>query len=638
MKREKGKLKGFIKKHKVLSVFLSLILIAAIISGGLAVKNGGPQSKAYSFIRTTTLAKGTLEDTITATGTVKSAKTSNVTTNLNYKIKTINVSVGDTVKKGDVICTLDTDELNKQIEKEEKNLSKTKSNAQSAYDSAKSSYSTAVSKFNNYKSVYSSSKSSYESAKTPYENAVNSLKSYQNAYDSALSAYNKAGSKYISAMTDYNKAVKSFSSGKIGKSALISSANKYMKAIQNYYGGCAKGSYDISSSSSAASLGKENGSNETQNLSSGSSVTVSSTADELCASVISNVYTLTGTTLSTPSGSNTLYKLSSKASALKKAKEICNLSALESAYTAAKSSYSQVKQTYSQYKDAVSQAKNQLEKAKDELEDASTNDTLSDLKSQLEECSLKAEQNGTITALNATVGSAVSMDSAVATIQDLKNLTVGITIEEAKINDVKIGMTCRVKSDASDTALSGTLSQINPVSNEGSFGATVKINESSDDYHIGMNASVDIIVSSSEDVYQVPVDAVGEDGDTKFVYKKTGGSGTDMTFDKVTVTTGESNDYYIEISSSELKEGDVVRSNSDLKEGIETVSGSNDDDKKSGGLFSNLFGGNKGGGNMPQGGQMPAPPNSSGKSGSSNNSGGEMSGPPSGFTPGGSNG
>ena len=637
MKREKGRLKRFVKKHKLLSTVIALVLIIAIAAGGFALKNGKSGEKSYSFIRTTTLAMGTLEDTITTKGTIKSAKTSNVTTNLNYTIKSINVSVGDEVKKGDVICTLDTDELTKQIEKEESNLSKTKSSAQSAYNSAKSAYSTAKSNYDKYASTYSSAKSAYQSAKTPYDNAINSLKSYQSAYDSALTAYNKAGSKYISAMTAYNKAVKNFNSGKIDKSALISAANKYMKAIQNYYGNCSKTTYDISASSSAASS-SDNKSQDGFSGSSSTGVTVTSTANELCSSVISNVYTLTGTTLSTPSGSNTLYNLASKATALKKAKEICNLSSLESAYTAAKSSFSQAKQTYKQYKEAVTQAKDQLDKAAEELKNASTSDTLDDLKSQLEECSLKAEQNGTVTALNATVGSAVSMDaSAVATIQDLDNLTVGITIEEADINNVKIGMTCRVKSDASDTTLSGTLSQINPVSSDGSFGATVKINESSDDFHIGMNASVDIIVSSSEEVYQVPIDAVGEEDGTKFVYRKTGGSGTDMTFEKVVVTTGESNDYYIEIASTQLKEGDVVRSNSDLNEGIETVSNSKSDSDSSGGLFSSLFGGGKSDRpDMPSGGDMPNFPSNS--SGSSDSSGGGFPSPPSGGTPGGSNG
>ena len=618
MKQRKGKLKAFIKKHKLLTAVIAIVLIIAIVATGFLIKGKKANEAGYSFIRTTTLAKGTLEDTVSTTGTVKSAKSSNVTTNLNYTVKSIEVAVGDEVLKGDVICTLDTEELESQIEKEESNLAKTKSSAQSSYNSAKNSYNSAKDNYDAYTSTYNEAKSAYNKAKSLYDKAQSSLSKTQSAYDTALSNYNSAGAKYVTALTDYNSALSKYksSSTSSNKAKLLTAARAYMKAVQNYYGKCTKGSYDISDSSSSASasgMGDNTKNADTNtNTNTSSSVTVSATADDICNGVIASVKNLTGTTLSRPSGTNTLYRLAKKAESLRSAKEICNYSSIESSYTSAKTAYNEAKQTRSQYKNEMSQAKEQLEKAKEELENASTSDNLDDLKSQLEECSLKAEQDGTVTALNATVGSSVSMDNAVATIQDLDNLTVSITIEEADINNVEIGMTCRVTSDASDTALSGTLTQISPVSNEGSFSATVTIDEQSDDIYIGMNASVDIIVSSNEDVYQVPIDAVGDDNGTSFVYRKTGGSGTDMQFEKITVSTGDKNDYYIEISSTELSEGDVVRSSADLSEGIETVSSSSSDSESSGGLFAGLFGG-KGGGDMPQGGM----PNSGGSSSSS---------------------
>ena len=641
-KKKKGRLKAFIKKHKILSIIIAVVLVIAIVAAGFGFKNKSSNTQSYSFIRTTTLAKGTLEDTITATGTIKSASTSNVTTSLNYTVKSIEVAVGDTVSEGDVICTLDTSELEEQIEKEENNLAKTKSSAQSSYNSAKKSYNSANTTYNNYLSTFNEAKSAYNTAKSAYNKAVNSIKSYQSAYDSALTAFNNAGAKYVKALNKYNSAVSAYKSNKSSsnKSKLISAAKAYMNAAQNYYGKCTKGNYDISDSSESSSSSDKMGQESVASSGSSSqSITVIQTADEICSSVISNVKTLTGVILTKSSGTNTLYKLSNKAQALKNAKQICNYSSLESAYNSAKTTYNEAKQTKSQYKDAVTQAEEQLERAAEELENASTSDTLDDLKSQLSECSLKAEQDGTVTALNATVGSSAGKDSAVATIQDLKNLQVSITIEEADINNVETGLTCRVTTDAEDDALSAELTQINPVSSDGSFGATVTINDVTDEIYIGMNASVDIIVSSSANVYQVPIDAVGTDGDTKYVYLKTGGSGTDMTFEKVTVNTGASNDYYIEITSAQLSECDVIRSNSDLSEGIETVSDSEKSNESSGGLFASLFGGNRGGGDMPQGGgDMPTPPSSSGSSSGSSDSSSNMPSPPSGGFPGGSNG
>ena len=595
------KIKPFIKKHKALTIIISIVLILAIVAGTLFGLKSKNTAASYSFIRTTTLQKGTLEDSISATGTVSSAKTSKVTTSLNYVVKTVEVSVGDEVKKGDTIITLDTSELEKQIEKEESNLAKTKASAQTQYNSALSSYNSAKNELSSYSSTLSSAKSAYTSAKKPYDNAVSSLKAYQSAYDKALSAYNSAGAAYVKALSAYNSAVSGYKNGSVSASKLQSAAKSYMIAVQNYLGGCKAGSIDISDSSSSnqstAAMGEQ--------ASASSGVNVSKTADTICSEVISNVYTLTGVTLSKQSGSNTLSKLASKAQALRSAKASCNYDYLESEYNSAKTAYEQAKNTSEQLENAVSQAKSQLDQAKSALSDASSSTTLDDLKSQLDDCRLKAEQDGTVTALNATVGSSCSMDAA-ATIQDLNSLQVDITIKEADINNAEIGQACHITSDASTKTLDGTLTQIDPTSNNGSFGATVTITSLSSDIHIGMNASVEIIVSSSEDVYQVPIDAVGEKNGEKYVYRKTSGEGTDMQFEKVSVTTGSSNDYYIEISSSELAVGDVIRSSANLSEGIETISSEDSDSSGSGGLFGSLFGGSGGGPSGMPGSGMPS--------------------------------
>ena len=54
--------------------------------------------------RTVVLGRGTLNDSITVTGTVQSGSTANVTTQLTYPVKEILVQVGDPVSEGDVIA------------------------------------------------------------------------------------------------------------------------------------------------------------------------------------------------------------------------------------------------------------------------------------------------------------------------------------------------------------------------------------------------------------------------------------------------------------------------------------------------------------------------------------------------------
>ena len=217
-----------------------------------------------------------------------------------------------------------------------------------------------------------------------------------------------------------------------------------------------------------------------------------------------------------------------------------------------------------------------MDSAETQLEQASrTSDTLSDLQTTLENCTLTATMDGTITELNATVGSVCS--GTVATIQDLSSLTVEVTIPASSVSKLSTGMQCNITSDATgDTAISGTLTRIDPVANEnGSFGATVSVNGSDSGLLIGISAQVEIVVQQDEDVFTVPRDAIGtrEDGST-YVLRRTGGEGVDMTFKEVEVTTGNSNDYYIEISGDSLGEGDVIRSSADLTQGVETANAS----------------------------------------------------------------
>ncbi len=277
--------------------------------------------------------------------------------------------------------------------------------------------------------------------------------------------------------------------------------------------------------------------------------------------------------------------------------------AVEKALTEAQQAVDAADQTLSQAETAVSQAESTVEQAESkvksahdqydneknysslksknqQVEDAATKleqssrtpDTLEDLRATLEDCTLTATMDGTITALNATVGSACT--GAVATIQDTEKMTVDVTIPANSVPDVAVGMACKITSDATgDAVIPGTLSRIDPVANEqGSFGATVTVDGAAEDLLIGIQAKVEIVISEKSDIFTVPIDAVGtaEDG-SRYVLRKTGGEGVDMTFEEVPVTTGEANDFYTEITGDTLAEGDVIRSSADLTEGIETT-------------------------------------------------------------------
>ena len=251
------------------------------------------------------------------------------------------------------------------------------------------------------------------------------------------------------------------------------------------------------------------------------------------------------------------------------------LTGLQTAYQQAQSAYEQAQTAYEQ---AVKNQETAQETCDDALESynkSSESDELTDLQEQLEQCTLTAETSGKVTAVNATVGSMI--DGAAATIQNTDSLKVAITIPEYDIERVQVGMTARITSDVTDKEVSGTLSQISPTATGGgssssSFAAEVTIDDADSGLLIGTNAKVEIILSTTEDVFTVPLDAIGEnEAGESVIYVQTGEEDGEPVFEEMAVTVGEQNDYYGQISGAELEEGLVVRASADEDEATEEL-------------------------------------------------------------------
>ena len=104
--------------------------------------------------------------------------------------------------------------------------------------------------------------------------------------------------------------------------------------------------------------------------------------------------------------------------------------------------------------------------------------------------------------------------------------------------------------------------------------------------------------SSRINRYEHQVTAIGFDNLAPIIWHKI----ANATFEAVQVTTGEENDYYIEISGDYLTEGMEVRSSADSEEATVNQSTDSANSESSGlGLLGGLTGGG-GGGDMPSGG------------------------------------
>ena len=552
-------------KHKKLTALLLVVLIAAVLVLRAVLGGKKAAGTTYQFVRTTTLQKTDLTDSVSVNGTVKSGYEASVTVADSaklYKVSEVKVAVGDTVKKGDVIATLDTSDLEKQIESAEESYSDTLQSAQTSYDratadletstvqhennlidlqakieqadkslqDAQDSLTTAQENERKAQGTYDSAVSDYNTLKSAYDSASASISTYTAALNSAADAQNQAISALNSAIAAYNA-----DSSEANKSAM-NTASDNLTAAQKSYQDAQSSLTDAQNSCSAPSLG--------------------------------------------------LYGFNSIESALKQADTTKTQAenALESAKNAVEAATKQIDTCEQQVKsahDSYDQEKNysnllnktqNVEDSATKLEQAQrTPDNLETLRSTLDDCTLTATMDGTITALDATVGSVCT--GTVATIQNTDALVVEVTIPANSVPKLSTGMTCRITSDATgDAIINGTLTQIDPVANDkGSFGAKVMVNGDDGGLLIGISAKVEIVVNEKNDVFTVPRDAVGTaDDGSSYVLRQTGGEGVDMTFEEVPVTTGDTNDFYVEITGSDLNEGDVIRATADLTQGIET--------------------------------------------------------------------
>ena len=492
------------KRHKKLTIFLViLLLILAFVLSQLGRTAAASKALTYQFVRTTTLQKTSLTDSVSVTGTVASGSTASVTASdsvKTYKVTAVNVAVGDTVKAGDVIATLDTSDVEKQIETAQQNYSDT-------LDQAETSYTQSV------------------------EDQSTNLTQLQEDLANAQEDYDTLGLDRYSSMQDPTMADKT---------------NR--EIVEYYYGLYAEKIAQLENTIASLQIQLTNAQKD-------------GNADQQQAiqGQLSNYKSQLSTTMAQCSipelglqGFDTISKY----------------------YTDIIPQYKDaLDQAQQQYDNAVTTNSRNVDSAETKLEQASrTPDTLTTLQSTLEDCTLTATMDGTITELNATVGSVCT--GTVATIQDVSDLTVEVTIPASSVGKLSTGMQCNITSDATgDATITGTLTRIDPVANEeGSFGATVTVNGSDTGLLIGISAQVEIVISEKDDIFTVPRDAVGtHDDGSSYVLRKTGGEGVDMTFEEVDVTTGDSNDYYIEISGDDLNEGDVIRSSSDLTQGIEAA-------------------------------------------------------------------
>lgn len=261
--------------------------------------------------------------------------------------------------------------------------------------------------------------------------------------------------------------------------------------------------------------------------------------------------------------------------------------------------------TYS-FDSNVNSARMSVENAEISLEDAQKN---------LDDYTIKAPIDGTIITKNKKAGEKLEQGTAntepMAIIYDMSVLKVSLTIDESDIHNIAMGQSVSITADAVEGRFTGEVTKVG-IDGTSSNGVTtypveISITEYGD-LLPGMNVDCEIQIEAVEDVIAVPVSAI-QRGNT--VYVK--GRKTDDNdkapdgFYSQKVETGVSDSVYIEVKDG-LKEGDEIVT-SITPSGIEAQGEQIQEMPGMGGMM---------GGGMPSGGMGGGP------------SRGGMGGPPSG--------
>lgn len=505
----KYKIKKIILKNKKVIIGVSLIFILG--SGFILVKSRKDNISQDNYMdiigRTVELEKGDLNNSIMVSGKVKSGEVSNVSTSISAKVKSINVNVGDIVNAGDIICTLDDSDIVKQIETKTKSIEEEKKALQDNYNKLNTQLQLLKS---TQAEATKKQNNEIEIAKNNFNTANNDLNSYESKFNSIKNTYNIMISGIKSKQDNYNSAENNKNKCyedwiKSGGKVGSAEYNKYIEASENL---------DI----------------KQQEL---DEVKVLYDYDN-----ISSKY----------NESLTIYN-----------EKVAARDAAKNQYDEAVSNSITSANTNSTELETLQASINDVSKQIQKLDD---NEELKELKENLSKTVLKAETSGKITELKVNVGSVT--EGTIATIQSTDNLILEVNIPEYDIKKVTAGMKVKITSDSLTNKVNGELSRISPIAGSdenGGFFAEISI-ENGSGLFIGTNAKAEIIISGKSNVILAPIDSVKDiDTNPKVLLKEANGE-----FKEVEVTVGEKNDYYVEVSGENIKEGMEIKADVALED------------------------------------------------------------------------
>ena len=521
------------KKKKVWLIVLVIVAIVIVLIGS-AVKNMTSQIEtAANTVEVEPVEKRDLSDSVSLKGTIAGQSKTNVMSLAAAEITAVNVQVGDIVKEGDPLVTLDQNDIEKQIAELKTNINN--ANAIAAND--------AVQK--------------QESLNQAKQDQVTTLAKATDSVNKAQVSYDELVKKRDDCQTKLNNKKNEVSSAENAQN----NAKKEVEAAQSavYAAQDALSSYQSSSQ------------NTSQPTPGG---TASSTVDTKLAELQQNVenanrnYSAKQSAYSEAASKYTSVKAEADSLQAELDAYPDQLKSAEEAVNTAKSSYSDAETSTNR---SVSTAQNTVDMQKYQTSTTrDLKDQLEQLQKQLADCTLSAPIGGVVTAVNVSVGDKNTAGTTMITIEDTSSLKVIVNVEEADILKIQEGMPATVSTDAmGDEEIKGTVTRVVRVKNQStntngtdtntSSGYSAEITIDNTELLVGMSAKAKIVIKDRGTQLAVPYDLIRQDdnGDSYVLVAEANEDGT-ATAVRKNIKVGEEVDYYTEVTGGDLKEGDQL--------------------------------------------------------------------------------
>ena len=516
----------WIKKHKKLCIFLVIAIILIIIIARFVSNVQKAAETMLSMMNqqeTAAVERRSLVESISATGYVTSAGSKSVTAEVTgVKSLIVPVQVGDMVQEGDLLCLLDTSDLEESLANSELSLSVTQKRTQLDLESAQ-------------RGLAEAGVSVQVDLSRIEEQVASALRTYEEARESM----NRAGSNYGNAnnnSTEIRRELEEYQ-------AQLAQVHEQINGLRD-----SEVSVSGGDSSDKAALEAE--------------------AKRL-EQLITEYQMKYSTAQETERNLKSIYDQA--------------ISSVNNAYDAYER---QLQSQEDAIRNGSSTLQNRQDNVTSSQLSASTSgisdrQQIDRYQEQIDACNVTAPISGIVTTVNLEAGDRYN-GGAIVTIEDISSYEVTVEIDEYDISKIKIGQKVVIKTNGTgDLELEGKVISIAPRATAGAnvtYTVKTSIDTSCEDLRMDMTAKLSIIISSKENVLTVPYAAVQTAEDGSFYVEVVdenagadaagsgqpdgapGGGGNaampgSLPTRRIPVTKGIESDYYVEISGEGIEEG-----------------------------------------------------------------------------------